>query len=140
MRSQIQFSGGLFHGAEGIPLLSDEGAVIFTTSYFDEVGMAGTSVVSATKAAVRSLTRILASELLPRRIRVNAISPGVIMTPIFGRLGVPKEVVEEIGKSLKEKIPLKRFGAPEEVAKVAVFLASCDASYITESNSPSTVN
>ena len=102
--------------------------------------MAGTSVVSATKAAVRSLTRILASELLPRRIRVNAISPGVIMTPIFGRLGVPKEVVEEIGKSLKEKIPLKRFGAPEEVAKVAVFLASCDASYITESNSPSTVN
>jgi NAD(P)-dependent dehydrogenase (short-subunit alcohol dehydrogenase family) len=114
-----------------MPLLSDEGAVIFTTSYFDEVGMAGTSVVSATKAAVRSLTRTLASELLPRRIRVNAISPGVITTPIFSRLGVPKEVVEEIGRSLQEKIPFKRFGAPEEIAKAVTFLASSDASYIT---------
>jgi NAD(P)-dependent dehydrogenase (short-subunit alcohol dehydrogenase family) len=93
--------------------------------------MAGTSVVSATKAAVRSLTRTLASELLPRRIRVNAISPGVIMTPIFGRLGVPTEVVEEIGKSLQEKIPFKRFGTPEEIAKAVTFLASSDASYIT---------
>ena len=129
--SDTNFRGAYFTAQKAIPLLSDEGAVIITTSYFDEVGMAGTSVVSATKAAVRSLTRTLASELLPRKIRVNAISPGVITTPIFGRLGVPKEVVEEIGKSLQEKIPFKRFGSPEEIAKGVAFLASSDASYIT---------
>jgi len=129
--SDTNLRGAYFTAQKAIPLLSDEGAVIFTTSYFDEVGMAGTSVVSATKAAVRSLTRTLASELLPRKIRVNAISPGVITTPIFGRLGVPKEVAEEIGKSLQEKIPFKRFGGPEEVAKAVAFLASSDASYIT---------
>lgn len=129
--SDTNFRGAYFTAQKAIPLLSDGGAVIFTTSYFDEVGMAGTSVVSATKSAVRSLTRTLASELMPRKIRVNAISPGVITTPIFGRLGVPKEVVEEIGKSLQEKIPFKRFGAPEEIAKAVAFLASSDASYIT---------
>lgn len=129
--SDTNFRGAYFTAQKAIPLLSDGGAVIFTTSYFDEVGMAGTSVVSATKAAVRSLTRALASELLPRKIRVNAISPGVVATPLFGRLGVPKEVVEEIGKSLQEKIPFKRFGAPEEIAKAVTFLASSDASYIT---------
>jgi len=87
--------------------------------------------VSATKAAVRSLTRTFASELLPRKIRVNAISPGVIATPIFGKLGVSKEVVEQIGKSLQEEIPFKRFGSPEEIAMAVAFLASSDASYIT---------
>lgn len=129
--SNTNFRGAYFTAQKALPLLSDGGAVIFTTSYFDEVGMAGTSVVSATKAAVRSLTRTLASELLPQRIRVNAISPGVITTPIFGRLGVPNEVVVEMGKSLQKKIPFKRFGSPEEIAKAVTFLASSDASYIT---------
>jgi NAD(P)-dependent dehydrogenase (short-subunit alcohol dehydrogenase family) len=129
--SNTNFRGSYFTAQKAIPLLSDEGAVIFTTSYFDEVGVAGTSVVSATKAAVRSLTRTLASELLPRKIRVNAISPGVVTTPIFGKLGVPEEVVEQIGKSLQAKIPFNRFGAPEEIAKAVAFLASSDASYIT---------
>jgi NAD(P)-dependent dehydrogenase (short-subunit alcohol dehydrogenase family) len=125
------FRGAYFTAQKAVPLLSDGAAVIFTTSYFDELGMAGTSVVSATKAAVRSLTRTFASELLPRKIRVNAISPGVIATPIFGKLGVSKEVVEQIGKSLQEEIPFKRFGSPEEIAKAVAFLASSDASYIT---------
>lgn len=129
--SDTNFRGAYFTAQKALPLLVDGGAVIFTSSWFDEVGTAGTSVVSATKAAVRSLTRTLASELLPRKIRVNAISPGVIATPIFGKLGVPKEVVEGIGKSLQEKIPFKRFGEPEEIAKAVAFLASSDASYIT---------
>lgn len=128
--SDTNLRGVYFTSQKALPLLNDAGAVIFT-SFFDEFGMAGTSVVSATKAAVRSLTRTLASELLPRKIRVNAISPGVITTQIFGKLGVPKEVVEEIGISLQEKIPFKRFGSPQEIAKAVAFLASSDASYIT---------
>jgi NAD(P)-dependent dehydrogenase (short-subunit alcohol dehydrogenase family) len=129
--SDTNFRGAFFTVQKALPLLKDGGAVVFTSSYFDEFGMAGTSVVSATKAAVRSLTRTLASELLPRKIRVNAISPGVIDTPIFGKLGVPQNVVEEIGRSLQEKIPFKRFGSPEEVAHAVAFLASSEASYIT---------
>jgi NAD(P)-dependent dehydrogenase (short-subunit alcohol dehydrogenase family) len=129
--TDTNFRGAYFTAQKGLSLLNEGGAVIFTTSYFDECGMAGTSVVSATKAAVRSLTRTLASELLSRNIRVNAVSPGVTTTPIFGKLGVPKEVVEEIGTSLQERIPFKRFGAPEEIAAVVAFLASPDASYIT---------
>jgi NAD(P)-dependent dehydrogenase (short-subunit alcohol dehydrogenase family) len=125
------FRGAYFTAQKAVSHLNDGGAVIFTSSYFDEFGMAGTSVVAATKAAVRSLTRTFASELLPRGIRVNAISPGVIDTPIFGKLGVSKEVVEEIGKSLLDKIPFRRFGSPEEIAMAVAFLASSDASYIT---------
>ena len=83
------------------------------------------------KAALRSLTRTLARELLPRNIRVNAISPGVIAPPLFDKLGLPKQTVEEIGKSLMAAIPIKRFGIPEEVAKGVTFPVSSDASSIT---------
>ena len=76
------FRGAYFTVQKALPLLTDGGSVVFTTSYFGQVGMAGTSAVSASKAALRSLTRTLASELLPRNIRVNAISPGVIATPL----------------------------------------------------------
>lgn len=125
------FRGAYFTVQKALPLLSDGGAIVFTTSYFDRVGIAGTSAVSASKAALRSLTRTLASELLARNIRVNAVSPGVIATPLFGKLGLPKETVDEIGTSLRAQIPVKRFGTPEEAAKAVTFLASADASYIT---------
>lgn len=89
------FRGAYFTVQKALPLLTDGGSVVFATSYFGQVGMAGTSAVSASKAALRSLTRTLASELLPRNIRVNAISPGVIATPLFGKLGLPTETVDE---------------------------------------------
>jgi NAD(P)-dependent dehydrogenase (short-subunit alcohol dehydrogenase family) len=127
------FRGAYFTVQKALPLLNDGGAILFTTSYFDQVGITGTSVVSASKAALRSLTRTLATELLPRKIRVNAISPGVITTPIFGKLGLPSETVDEIGKTLLAQIPVKRFGTVEEIAKAVTFLASDDASYITGS-------
>ena len=123
--------GNYFTVQKALPLLSDGGAVVFTTSWFDQVGVAGTSAVSASKAALRSLTRTLATEVLPRGIRVNAVSPGVTATPLFGKLGLPEKTVDDIGKSLQAEIPVKRFGTPEEVAKVVTFLASSDASYIT---------
>jgi NAD(P)-dependent dehydrogenase (short-subunit alcohol dehydrogenase family) len=127
------FRGAYFTVQKALPLLRDGGAILFTTSYFDQVGIAGTSVVSASKAALRSLTRTLAAELLPRKIRVNAICPGVIATPLFGKLGLPPEAVTEIGETLRAQIPVKRFGTPEEIAKAVTFLASDDASYITGS-------
>ncbi|MHC5543758.1 SDR family oxidoreductase, partial [Singulisphaera rosea] len=79
----------------------------------------------------RSLTRTLATELLPVGVRVNAVSPGPISTPIYGKLGLPAEAVERLGKVIQDQIPLKRFGTPEEIATVVAFLASDESSYMT---------
>jgi NAD(P)-dependent dehydrogenase (short-subunit alcohol dehydrogenase family) len=125
------FRGAYFTVQKSLPLLNDGGAIVFTTSWFDEAGVAGTSAVSASKAALRNFTRTLASELIGRNIRVNAVSPGVIETPLFGKLGLPEASVQELGQTLLAQIPAKRFGKPEEVAAAVAFLASDDASYIT---------
>jgi NAD(P)-dependent dehydrogenase (short-subunit alcohol dehydrogenase family) len=87
--------------------------------------------VSASKAALRNFTRTLASELIGRKIRANAVSPGVIETPLFGKLGLPEANVQELAQALLQQIPAKRFGKAEEVAMAVAFLASDDASYIT---------
>jgi NAD(P)-dependent dehydrogenase (short-subunit alcohol dehydrogenase family) len=125
------FRGAFFTVQKALPLLSDGGAIVFTTSWFDEAGVAGTSAVSASKAALRNFTRTLAAELIGRNIRVNAVSPGVIETPLFGKLGLPEAHAQELGQALLQQIPAKRFGKPEEVATAVAFLASNDASYIT---------
>ena len=116
---------------KALPLLPDGGSIVFTTSWFDGVGVAGTSAVSASKAALRNFTRTLASELINRNIRVNAVSPGVIETPLFGKLGLGEADAQQLAQILLQQIPAKRFGKPEEVATVVAFLASDDASYIT---------
>jgi NAD(P)-dependent dehydrogenase (short-subunit alcohol dehydrogenase family) len=125
------FRGAYFTAQKAIPLLAKGGAVIFNTTFFGHLGVAGTSAYAASKAAVRSLTRTLATELLPLGVRVNAVSPGPITTPIYGKLGLPTETVEQIGKAIQDQIPLKRFGTPEEIATVVAFLASGDSSFMT---------
>ena len=77
------------------------------------------------------MVRVAASELVGRGIRVNAVSPGPIATPIYGRLGLPKEAVDAMAQDILAQVPMKRFGQPEEVASTVLFLASSDASYIT---------
>jgi NAD(P)-dependent dehydrogenase (short-subunit alcohol dehydrogenase family) len=94
-------------------------------------GTPNASVYSATKAALRSFSRTLAAELVERGIRINSVAPGPIETPIFERVGLSKEQVDEFSKSILAKVPLKRFGKAEEVASAVAFLASSDASYIT---------
>ena len=86
-------------------------------------GMPGVSAYAAAKAGLRSLARSLAAELLPRGIRVNAISPGPIDTPVILKTGLPKEQMDQRYKKMEEAIPMKRHGRPEEIAKAAVFLA-----------------
>jgi NAD(P)-dependent dehydrogenase (short-subunit alcohol dehydrogenase family) len=125
------FRAAYFTVQKALPLLSDGGAIVFTTSWFDQTGVAGTSAVSASKAALRNFTRTLASELISRKIRVNAVSPGVIETPLFDKLGLPEADAKGLAQALLQQIPAKRFGRPEEVAMAVAFLASDDASYIT---------
>jgi NAD(P)-dependent dehydrogenase (short-subunit alcohol dehydrogenase family) len=97
----------------------------------DSKGFEGASAYSATKAALRSLARTSAAELVGRGIRVNAVAPGPIVTPIIERSGLPKEAIDQFEKETVAKVPMKRFGQPEEVAGAVAFLASQDASYIT---------
>ncbi len=113
------------------PLMRSGGAIVLNTSVNGELGMPGSSVYAATKAAARSLVRTSASELAEMGIRVNAVSPGPIETPLYGKLGMPADVVQGFAESLVARIPQKRFGRPEEVAKAALFLASDDSSYMT---------
>jgi NAD(P)-dependent dehydrogenase (short-subunit alcohol dehydrogenase family) len=97
----------------------------------DEKGTIGASAYAGTKAALRSLARTAAAELVGRGIRVNTVAPGPIVTPIFGRTGLPQEAIDDFAKGVVERVPMKRFGQPEEVAGAVAFLASQDASYIT---------
>src|SRR6516162_10163967 len=127
----INVKGAYFTIQKALPLLNDNASIILNTSVADSTGTAGSSAYSATKAALRSLARTAAAELVGRGIRVNAVAPGPIVTPIFGRTGLPKEAVDEFAKEIVAKVPMKRFGQPEEVAGVVAFLASQDASYIT---------
>ena len=127
----INIKGAYFTIQKAIPLLNDGASIILNTSVAGSTGSANTSAYSATKAALRSLARTAAAELVERRIRVNAVAPGPIVTPIFGRTNLPQEAVDEFAKQIIEQVPMKRFGQPEEVAATVAFLASNDASYIT---------
>ena len=127
----VNIKGAYFTIQKALPLLNDGASIILNTSVADSTGTAGASAYSATKAALRSLARTAAAELVGRGIRVNAVAPGPILTPIFGRTGLSQEAVDEFAKEMVAKVPMKRFGRPEEVAAAVVFLASQDASYIT---------
>jgi NAD(P)-dependent dehydrogenase (short-subunit alcohol dehydrogenase family) len=127
----INIKGAYFTIQKALPFLNDGASIILNTSVADSKGTAGASAYSATKAAMRSLARTVAAELAGRNIRVNTVAPGPIVTPIFGKTGLPKEAVDEITKAMIATIPMKRFGQPEEVAATVAFLASQDASYIT---------
>ena len=127
----INIKGAYFTIQKAVPYLNDGASIILNTSVAGSTGTPGTSAYSATKAALRSLARTAASELVERNIRVNAVAPGPIVTPIFGRTGLPQQVIDDWAKDLVGKVPMKRFGQPEEVAGVVAFLASRDSSYIT---------
>ncbi len=114
-----------------MPILSEGAAVIINSSIANQKGIEGSSAYSATKAAIRSLVRTAARELAGKNVRVNAISPGPIETPIFGKLGLPPDAFEGFRKDAISHIPLGRFGSADEVASAAAFLASTDASFIT---------
>ncbi len=126
----INVKGPFFLIKEAIPHLNEGAVIIGNTSIVGQKGFDGTSVYSATKAAFRSLSRVLASELRERKIRVVSVAPGPIETPIYGKLGMPQEAVEEMGAGFAQQVPLGRFGSSDELARSVLFLASDDASFV----------
>lgn len=127
----LNFKGAFFTVQKASPLLGKGASVVLTTSFLNSVGTPGLSVLSATKAAVRSLVRTLGAELAPRGIRVNAVSPGPISTPFHGKLGLSDSELKEVAAGIESAVPLGRFGESAEVTKAVLFLASDDASFIT---------
>jgi NAD(P)-dependent dehydrogenase (short-subunit alcohol dehydrogenase family) len=133
----INAKGAYFTIQKALPYLNDGASIILTTSLADESGVVNGTVYAATKAAMRSFTRSIAAELVDRGIRVNAVSPGPINTPVgFERTGLPKETLDQFMQDIIGKVPMKRIGQPEEIASVVAFLASSDASYITGAEIP----
>ena len=126
----INVKGALFAAKAAASHIPEGGSIIFTASTAASSGMAGTSVYSATKASVRSFARTLAAELAPQGVRVNAISPGPIETPIFGKSGMSADEVAGFKSGITSRVPLGRIGRPEEIAAAVLFLAA-DATFIT---------
>lgn len=126
----INVRGLYFQLQSLLPVLANPSAVVFNASVVAQLGFPTTSLYSATKAAVVSLGKSLAVELAPRGIRINTISPGPIKTPIYGKLGFDADTQKGFEDQMASQSLFKRFGTPEEVAKLARFLLSDDSSYI----------
>jgi NAD(P)-dependent dehydrogenase (short-subunit alcohol dehydrogenase family) len=118
--------GLYFTVAKALPYLNPGSSVVLTASVVASKGFAGSSVYSATKAAVRNFARSWTAEFPVADIRFNVLSPGPIATPIFDKMGLPAEGQHSLGEST----PIKRLGKAEEMAKAALFLASDDSSYV----------
>jgi NAD(P)-dependent dehydrogenase (short-subunit alcohol dehydrogenase family) len=122
--------GVLFTVQKALPLIPEGGSIILNASVVSQKGFANSSVYSATKAAVRSLARTLTTDLKDRKIRVNTVSPGPIETPIFDGFSQDPEQVRAAKASFVSRVPLGRIGQPDEIGRVALFLASSDSSFI----------
>ncbi len=129
----INVKGLLFSVQKALPLLPNSASIILNASIVASKGNPASSVYSATKAAVRSLARTWTMDLKERKIRVNAISPGPIKTPAYDRLANSGPAGKQMLESIVSRVPMARFGEPDEIARAAVFLASDDSSFMTGS-------
>ncbi len=126
----LNAKGPLFAVQKLTPLINRGGSVVFTTSIANVKGMPGNAAYGAAKAALRSFARVLAAELLPREIRVNAVSPGPIDTGILDKVMPAEDMRAQVKEHMRGIIPMKRFGTSEEIAKAVLFLAF-DATFTT---------
>ena len=131
----LNAKGPLFAMQKLTPLINRGGSIVLTTSIANVKGMPGNAAYGAAKAALRSFARTLAAELLPREIRVNAVTPGPIDTPIIGKVFTGKGEADQIREKMTGMVPMKRFGTSDEIAKAVLFLAF-DATFTTGAELP----
>ncbi len=127
---RVNLTGVFFAVQAALPHLKDGASIILTSSVHSALGAAGWSAYAASKGGVRSMGKVLASELAPRGIRVNVVSPGATDTEIWSALAPTPEARAALDQRLSRGIPLGRMGRPEEVAKTVLFLASDESSYV----------
>jgi len=126
----INVKGVILTVQKALPLLPSASTIVLNASTAASIGMPAFSVYSATKAAVRNLARGWATDLKDRKIRVNVVSPGVVITPAYPKLGLSDEQIKEFAAQMVAQIPLGRTGEPDEIAKAVLFLASDDSSFV----------
>ncbi len=128
----INVKGTLFTVQKALPLMPPGSAIVLNASMVSVQGVPGFTVYSATKAALRSFARTWSVDLKDRRIRVNVVNPGVVVTPGYrNELGMSDEQIKQFEAQASATTPLGRTGTPDEIAKAVVFLASDDASFVT---------
>ena len=126
----INLKGPYFQLQALLPRLNRGASVVLNGSINARIGMANSSVYSATKAALVSLARTLSAELLPHGVRVNVVSPGPITTPIYDKLGLDAATLQAVTEQIRAQVPLGRFGAPQEVAATVLHLAAPESAFI----------
>ncbi|PYT36597.1 MAG: short-chain dehydrogenase [Acidobacteria bacterium] len=122
--------GAFFTIQKAVPLLSRGAAVVLNASINAHMGMPGSSVYGASKAAVVNLAKTVSADLLQRGVRVNVVSPGPVTTPILDRMGLPEEQTRQIKERITEQVPLKRFGHPDEIAAAVLYLSSSESAFV----------
>jgi NAD(P)-dependent dehydrogenase (short-subunit alcohol dehydrogenase family) len=113
-----------------LPLFANPASIVLNASVNAHIGMPNTSIYGAAKAALLSLTRTLSGELIARGIRVNAVSPGPIETPLYGKLGLSEADLKTVSASIQSQVPAGRFGKANEIAQAVVYLASDESAYM----------
>jgi NAD(P)-dependent dehydrogenase (short-subunit alcohol dehydrogenase family) len=126
----INLKGPFFLIQALLPIFANPASIVLNASVNAHIGMPNTSIYGATKAALLSFTRTLSGELISRGIRVNAVSPGPISTPLYSKLGLSASDLKAVSASLEKQVPAGRFGKPSEIASAVVFLASDESAYM----------
>jgi NAD(P)-dependent dehydrogenase (short-subunit alcohol dehydrogenase family) len=117
-----------------LPVFANPASIVLNASVNAHIGMPNSSVYGASKAALLSFARTLSGELISRGIRVNAVSPGPISTPLYGKLGFSEADLKHVAASIQQQVPAGRFGAPSEISSAIVFLASDESAYTVGSD------
>jgi len=125
----VNVKGPFFLVQALLPVFAAKASIVVNGSVNAHVGMPNTSVYAASKAALLSFVRTLSGELVGRGIRVNAVSPGPVATPLYHKLGLPEEELKRVASSIEGMIPLRRFATPREIADAVVFFASDESAF-----------
>jgi NAD(P)-dependent dehydrogenase (short-subunit alcohol dehydrogenase family) len=125
----VNVKGPFFLVQALLPVFANPASIVLNASINAHVGMPNTTVYGASKAALLSFARTLSGELVGRGIRVNAVSPGPIATPLYSKLGLSKADAEGMSAAIQSQVPMKRFGNPGEIADAIVFLASDESGF-----------
>jgi NAD(P)-dependent dehydrogenase (short-subunit alcohol dehydrogenase family) len=126
----INLKGAFFTVQKALPLMARGSAVVLNASINAHIGLPGTTVYGATKAAVVNMAKTMSADLAERGIRVNAVSPGPVETPIFGRAGISSEQSRQTKEWLQNQTLVKRMAEPEEIAEAVLYLSSDVSSFV----------